>query len=150
MIERCLKSFLAAAALAMAATAPAGAQSRPDGCVIESWPAFMDPGPQTHQLREQIATGSGEIYAIEFGPLAGEYGKLFLFMLVQGGCERQVFLVGSYDYLTDIARQNGDLGPNDRRYHLDLLVPEKHSILEFRTERPSYEEMRERALSVLN
>ena len=98
IIERKLKVFLAAAAIVLAgAISPATAQDRPDGCVIENWPAFLGPGPQAFQNRETLATGSGEIVAIEFGPLAGEYGKLYLFMLIQGGCERMVFSVGSYN-----------------------------------------------------
>jgi hypothetical protein len=149
MIERCLKTFLAAAALALALPAAGVAQDRPEGCVIENWPAFLDPGPQKHWVRETLTTDAGEIYAIEFGPLAGEYGKLYMFMLVYGGCEREVMIVGSYDYLTDIARSNGEIGPEERRYHVDLLVPEKHRVLAFRTTPPSYEEMREMALSVL-
>jgi len=151
MIERCLKIFLTAAAILLAgpAAGPATAQERPDGCVIERWPAFLSPGPQRHQVRETIATEAGEIVAIEFGPLGGEYGKLYLFFLVQGGCERMVFSVGSYNYLTEIARQNGEIGANARRYHLDLFVPQKHRTLEYRTEMPRYEEMREKALSLL-
>jgi hypothetical protein len=150
MIERNLKVFLAAVVLALAgAASPATAQERPAGCVIESWPAFLDPGPQAFQTREKLATGSGEIVAIEFGPLAGEYGKLYLFMLIKDGCERKVFSVGSYDYLTEIARQNGEIGPQTRRYHLDMFEPEKRNTLEFRSEAPSYEEMREMALTLL-
>jgi hypothetical protein len=156
MIERCLKVFLAVVWIALGGIALGGialsgaaAQERPDGCVIESWPAFLGPGPQKHQVRETLATDAGEIVAIEFGPLGGEYGKLYMFFLVQGGCERMVFSVGSYDYLTEIARQNGEIGPQARRYHLDLFVPQKHTTLEFRTEVPGYEEMREKALELL-
>ena len=150
MIVRRLKGLMIAAGLgAMALAAPAVAQDRPDGCVIEAWPAFLAPGPQEHEVRETLTTDAGEIYAITFGPLAGEYGKLYLFFLVHGGCERKVFSVGSYDYMTDIARQNGDLGPDERRYHLDLYEPEKHTVLEFRTSPPAYEEMREMALNLL-
>jgi hypothetical protein len=151
MIERSFKVFLAAAAIALAGSAasPATAQERPEGCVIESWPAFLGPGPQEFEVRETLTTDAGEIIAIEFGPLAGEYGKIFLFFLVQGGCERKVFSVGSYNYLTEIARQNGEIGPQARRYHLDLYEPEKQTTLEFRTEIPRYEEMREIALNRL-
>jgi hypothetical protein len=155
MIERCLKVFLAAAAIALASPAigptagPATAQERPDGCVLEVWPAFLGPGPQEHQVRETLVTDAGEIFAIQFGPLAGEYGKLYLFFLVHGGCERKVFSVGSYDYLTEFARQSGEIGPEARRYHLDLFDPEKHTTLEFRAEVPRYEEMREMALNLL-
>ena len=155
MMMRCLKVFLTAAAIALAAPAinPAAslatAQERPDGCVLESWPAFLGPGPQEHQVREKLTTDAGEIFAIQFGPLAGEYAKLYLFFLVKDGCERKVFSVGSYDYLTEFARQSGEIGPAARRYHLDLYDPEKHTTLEFRTQVPRYEEMREMALNLL-
>jgi hypothetical protein len=83
MIERCLKVFLTAAGIALGgialagpATSPATAQERPKGCLIEIWPDFLGPGPQEHQLREKLETDAGEIFAIEFGPLAGEYAKL--------------------------------------------------------------------------
>jgi hypothetical protein len=106
MIERCLKVFLTAAGIAVGgialatspATSPATAQERPKGCLIEIWPDFLGPGPQKHQLREKLETDAGEIFAIEFGPLAGEYAKLYLFFLVYDGCERKVFSVGSFNY----------------------------------------------------
>ncbi len=147
MIERCLKVFLTAAAIALAS--PVTAQERPEGCLIEIWPDFFSPGPQQHQLREKLVTDAGEIYAIEFGPLAGEYAKLYLFFLVHDGCERKVFSVGSFNYITEMARESGQIGPEDRRYHLDLYDPEKHTTLEFRNAVPRYEEMREMALNLL-
>jgi len=151
MIERRLKSFLAAALAAVLLAVPgaADAQTRPKGCVIESWPDYLSPGLQTHGVREKLATGSGEIVAVEFGPLTGDYGKLWLFLLVRQGCERKVLSVGSFEYLTEIARQNGDVGANERRYHVDLFDAETHQVLEYRTSPPAYEEMREIALSVL-
>lgn len=150
MIERLLKNFLAAAAVALAVSAaPAGAQERPDGCVIERWPAFLGPGRQEFQLREKLETDAGEIFAIEFGPLAGEYAKLYLFFLVYDGCERKVFSVGSYNYITEFARQSEEIGPEARRYHLDFYEPDKHTTLEFRATPPRYEEMREMALNLL-
>ena len=109
MIERCLKVFLAAAVIALAV--PATGQERPEDCLIEIWPDFFSPGPQQHQLREKLVTDAGEIYAIEFGPLAGEYAKLYLFFLDHGGCERKALIVGSFNYITEIARENGEIGP---------------------------------------
>lgn len=143
--------FMKGLALAVALAAPAAGQegARPEGCVIEQWPAFLAPGPQEHQVREKLATDAGEIYAIEFGALEGEYAKLWLFFLVQGGCERKVFSVGSYGYMTDFARERGEIGAGERVYHLDLYGPETHDTLELRYERPGYAEMRERALNLL-
>lgn len=141
--------FMKGLALAVALAAPAAGQERPEGCVIEQWPAFLAPGPQEHRLRESLETDAGTIHAIEFGPLAGEYAKVFLFFLEHGGCERKVFSVGSYGYMNDFARQRGEIGAGERVYHLDLYEPERHSTLEMRYDRPGYAEMRERALNVL-
>jgi hypothetical protein len=155
MIKRCLKVclrvFCAAAVISLAAPAagPAAAQGRPEGCLIEIWPDFLGPGPQEHKLRETLATDAGEIFAIEFGPLAGEYAKVFLFFLVYGDCERKVFLVGTFNYQTELARESGSIGPEERRYHLDLFDINEHHTLEFRTQAPRYEEMREMALNLL-
>jgi hypothetical protein len=151
MIKRCLKVFWAAAVIALAFPAAdlAVAQERPEGCLIEIWPDFLGPGPQEHQVRETLNTDAGEIFAIEFGPLAGEYAKVFLFFLVYGDCERKVFLVGSFNYLTELARESGEIGPSARRYHLDLYDPDERRTLELRTTLPRYEEMREMALDLL-
>jgi len=147
MMMRCLKVFLAAAAIALAG--PAAAQERPEGCLIEIWPDFFSPGPQEHRLREKLVTDAGDIYAIEFGPPAGEYAKLYLFFLEIGGCERKALIVGAFNYITEIARENGEIGPQERRYHLDLFDPDEHITLAFRTDVPRYEEMREMALELL-
>jgi len=142
-----IRRILAAGLIALAV--PAAAQERPKGCVIEQWPAFLAPGEQGHDLREKLATDAGEIWAIEFGPPKGEYAKVFLFFLVHGGCERKVFSVGTYGYLNDFAKARGEIGEGQRVYHLDLYEPEKHTTLEMRYDKPTYEEMRERALNVL-
>ena len=145
-----LKGLAAAlAVVAIAWAAPAAAQERPDGCLIEIWPDYLGPGQQAHEVRETLTTDAGDIYAIEFGPMAGEYAKKWLFFLVHDGCERKVFLVGSFNYITEMARENGSISPTERRYHLDLFQPEGHNTLEFRADLPSYEEMREMALDVL-
>ncbi|HUS55157.1 MAG TPA: hypothetical protein VMY41_14290 [Thermohalobaculum sp.] len=150
MIKRCLKIFLAAAVLALVLPAdPSVAQVRPKGCLIEIWPDFLGPGPQEHKVRETLRTDAGEIFAIEFGPLVGEYAKVYMFFLVYDDCERKVLLVGSFNYQTELARERGEIGPDQRRYHLDLFDPEEHHTIEFRTQVPRYEEMREMALNLL-
>lgn len=147
MLGRILKGLAGAAVLAGVAAAQEG--ERPEGCVIEQWPAYLAPGPQQHSLRERLETDAGEIYAIEFGPPEGEYAKIYMFFLVHDGCERKVLSVGSYGYMNDFARQRGEIGVDERVYHLDLFEPEAHRTLELRYERPRYEDMRERALDLL-
>lgn len=148
MIGRAVKGLTVAA---MLAGGPALAQdgARPEGCVIEQWPAFLAPGEQEHRVRETLETDAGEIHAVEFGPPAGEYAKRYLFFLVHKGCERKVFLVGSFGYMNDFARERGEIGADERLYHLDLFTPSGRDTLEIRYDRPGYVEMRERALNEL-
>ena len=153
MIWRLVKGLALAAALAAPAAAQESAQGaepvRPEGCVIEQWPAYLAPGTQDHHVRESLVTDAGEIYAVEFDDLEGEYAKLYLFFLVQGGCERKVLSVGSYGYMNDFARQRGEIGEGERVYHVDLFEPGERDQLEVRYRRPSYEAMREKALNLL-
>lgn len=148
------KSLTAGLCLAAALSLPAVAQQaqpepRPKGCVIESWPAYLAPGLQSFSVRERIPTAAGEILAIEFGPLTGEYAKLFLFFLVRDGCERKVFSVASWNYLTDFALQRGEIREGDRVYHLDVFDAAEQTTLELRYDPPDYGEMREKALTLL-
>ena len=147
MIWRLVKGLALAGALAVPAAAQA--QERPEGCVIEQWPAYLAPGPQEHRVRETLETDAGEIHAIEFGALEGEYAKLYLFFLVHEGCERKVLSVGSYNYVTDFARERGEIGAGERVYHVDLFTPGKQDRLEIHYDRPGYREMREMALNLL-
>ena len=140
---------LAAGLEALAIGTPALAQ-RPAGCIIERWPAYFAPGPQSFELRERIPLeAGGTIYAIVFGPPAGEYAKLYLFFLDRDGCERKALVVGTYAYMNDFARERGEIGEGERLWHLDYLDAATHRTLEFRYERPGYGEMRARALELL-
>lgn len=155
MISHSLKTLAAATALLLpvlaAVPGPARAADvqRPKGCVVEAWPAFLDPWHQTHRIRERIKTDAGEVLAIQFGPLKGEYAKLFMFMLVHDGCDRKIVVVSSFNFMTDIARQRGDVGPGQRIYELDLYTHDQHKTLELMHRPPSYAEAKAKALDLL-
>ena len=138
-----------AAGLFAAAASPAGGQARPQGCIIEQWPAYFAPGPQSFTVRERIPVAGGTIHAIAFGAPEGEYAKLYLFFLDRDGCERKALVVGTYAYLNDFARERGELGEGERLWHLDYLDAETQRTLEYLYEKPAYEEMRARALELL-
>jgi len=151
MIPCRLKHFLAALAVAVAVplASQAPAQQRPEGCVLEAWPAFLDPWGQSHGIREKIPTGAGEVIAVAFGPLSGEFAKVYMFMLVQGGCDRKIVTLASFDFVTDFARERGDIGAGDRIWHLDYFDAQTHNRVELYETEPGYAAARARALELL-
>jgi len=116
------------------------------GCADESWAAYLSPGPQTFERREIIAIAPDRnIIAIEFGPLAGDFAKVFMFLEDNGTCYTRVVFVGSYAFTNDMALELG----RERVYHIDLYEFESHSTLDMRNAPPSYEEARALALNAL-
>lgn len=112
-------------------------------CAMATWSGFLSPGPQSPIFVESIDTSGGTIKVFRFAELAGEYGKLFVFLLDDGTCYQKVFSVGSYEFT---ARMKPD-GP--RLYHADLYQRGVHATMGFFDGPPDYREMREMALESL-
>lgn len=135
--------FLIASGLNQAATA------RAQGCVMDSWGAFLDAGPQRYKKVEDIETKNGTILAFEFDRISGSYGKVFLFLLEGDRCFLRAVSFGSYASTNDYAAAAGDVGPDGRLYHSDLYEPDAHSTLGFSERRPTYKSARKEALKAL-
>jgi cytochrome c-type biogenesis protein CcmH/NrfG len=57
--------------------------------------------------------------------------------------------LGSYDFTTNIARELGEIGPNERLFHLDLYRGPEHETYGMFRKEPTYEQTREMVLEVL-
>ena len=58
------------------------------------------------------------------------------------GQPRGQYSLGSYDQTTQIAREVGDIGKNERLYHLDWYAERVHATYEFYRALPGYETVR--------
>ena len=96
------------------------ATAEPQGCVMEQWETYLDPDPQEFDTVETIDTEDGTIISFKFGEIAGDYGKVFLFLLDDGECFTRAVSFGSYEATNAYAVEAGDAGPDGRLYHGDL------------------------------
>ncbi len=120
-----------------------------NACPLDPWWSFLDPGPQTPELKEEIERGDTVILGYAFDDLQGRFAKVYLFAEDDGACFTRVVSFGSYAGTNMIA---GELDGDDDRgrvYHGDLYEPDSHTTLGFYEDAPSYVEAREIALGVL-
>ncbi len=118
-------------------------------CAFAYWARFFEPKPQTHQTVESIDTPAGTVQAVSLGPLAGEFPKVFMFLLDGESCFTKVVVIGSYESTTQHARETGRIGPNARVFHADLYDGRAHQTLGFFEFPPNYDASKTLALKAL-
>jgi hypothetical protein len=115
-------------------------------CATDRWGRFLNPEPQTYEIREVISDDpAATIVSFVFGELQGDYAKVWLFTRFEGDCMTNAVSLGSYAYLLDPAQPDAP-----RTYHLDLYAPDTHATLGFYDTKPGYEEIRAAAVEVLS
>lgn len=117
-----------------------------ESCVL-SWP-MLKPAPQKF-YKIETPDLPANIVALRFGPLEGEFPKLFIFLLDGDECFVKAVVAGSYAATTKGARNAGEIGPEDRMYHLDLYDGASHVTLGFSKVPYTFEQVRDAALRFL-
>ena len=93
--------------------------------------------------REQFSVAGKPIMAREFYEMSGEMAVKWSFLVLdeKGKATRRISL-GSYDFTTNVARETGEIKPDERLYHLDDYEGPTHRTLGFYKKCPSYRETR--------
>ncbi|MDB2438485.1 tetratricopeptide repeat protein [Hellea sp.] len=107
---------------------------------------------QRFYIREQSELENGKLFVLEYFELEGERARKFVFKLQDEKTEDFKFEVslGSYDGTTAISRELGEIGPDERIYHLDGYAPNgSHFTYAFFNTIPPYEAVKEIALKKL-
>ena len=93
--------------------------------IYEVWRSNVneDLSKQGFYIREQRKTENGKVFALEYFELKGERARKFVFKLQdeQTGELKFDVSLGSYDHTTNISRELGEIGADERIYHLDGL-----------------------------
>jgi tetratricopeptide (TPR) repeat protein len=104
--------------------------------------------------REQFKIDGRKVMVIEyFSPTPPR--SVYVAFLVQdaAGKEAYRYSLGSYDETNEIARATGQVGPNDRLYHLDYYQKsaggQVHRTYGFFSKRPDYAALRERVVKAM-
>lgn len=117
---------------------PVGAQAHE--CPPLGWDVFLDPGPQDYDVVEHVALPEGRrMIGVTFGPMAGAFAKLHLFLQLDGHCIAKALSAGQYSATKDLGNE---------LFHIDLYEPGRHATLGFVEQAPSYETLRAQALEI--
>ncbi|MDX1388019.1 MAG: tetratricopeptide repeat protein [Acidobacteriota bacterium] len=112
-------------------------------------PDDLRPGRELF-CREQFRVGERQIMAFEFFEPAGIKRVYLRFSILDGeGKESSWYSLGSYDATTEIARATGEIGEEERIYHLDHYAEDHHVAVRFFREMPSYETVREMVVAAI-
>jgi len=115
--------------------------------------AVSDLQDQGFFVREQTQIDTGKLFVLEYFELKGELARKFVFKLqdVVTGDNKFDVSLGSYDESTQLSRELGDIGADDRVFHLDGYAPNgSHYTYAFFRSLPDYEVVREMALNALS
>ena len=84
--------------------------------------------------------------------LKGERALRYAFEIIdpEKGKSKYRISLGSYEPTTQFARETGQIGKNERMYHLDGYYPDGvHATFGFFTKEPSYEDTRKSVIAIL-
>lgn len=107
---------------------------------------------QGFYVREQHQVDMGKVFVLEYFELKGERARKYVFKVQdpKTGKNKMDVSLGSYNSTTQISRELGDIGPNDRVYHLDGYTPDAtHYTYAFYNSEPQYDVVRKLVYKVL-
>jgi cytochrome c-type biogenesis protein CcmH/NrfG len=102
--------------------------------------------------REQFRVGPHKVLALQHFTFSGERPIRYSFRVVdEGGREQFRVSLGSYDFTTNAAREAGEIGPNDRVWHLDGYYPgNEHRTFAFYDAEPAYDAIRPQVVAAID
>jgi len=94
--------------------------------------------------REQFSAGGHRVQVFEYFEPRGERGLILRFSLVDAltDAEKAFIAFGTGERETQLNRELGQIGKNDRTYYLDFYEPGRVATLALLNAKPSYESLR--------
>jgi tetratricopeptide (TPR) repeat protein len=111
-----------------------------------------DPKVKTAErfCREQGVMANRSVLVFEYFSPNGDRKQYLRFCVLNKKGDVDYYIsLGSYDATTEIARELGEIPKNQRLYHLDEYIDNRHSTYAFFKTKPEYDEVRSVVLSVL-
>ncbi|MGD8912536.1 MAG: hypothetical protein PVI97_19655 [Candidatus Thiodiazotropha sp.] len=103
-------------------------------------------------VREQFIAGKRKLMALEYFALQGDRAIKYSFVVLDKTGKRQEFKItlGSYDTTTQVARETGSIGENERLFHLDgYFAGGEHRTYGFFKGEPKYDDIRKMVVEIL-
>jgi tetratricopeptide (TPR) repeat protein len=100
--------------------------------------------------REQFKVGKAKVMAFEYFELEGDRAVRYRFAVVDEKDE-EIYRIslGSYEITTEIAREQKEIGKDERMWHLDRYDSAGHATIAMMKAEPTYEEARKKVKEVI-
>ena len=96
-------------------------------------------GDEPYFRREWLTVGGTRLLAVQHYELEGERAVRYVFYVVEDEKVKERYSLGSYEMTTLISRQMGEIGPDERLFHLDYYPADGgHKTFGFYDEEPTY------------
>jgi tetratricopeptide (TPR) repeat protein len=100
--------------------------------------------------REQFKVNQTKVMVLEHFELEGDRAVRYAFhVLDQAGESTRRISLGSYDATTKISRELGEIGKDERMFHLDEYTTGRHATYGMFKKEPTYEETRKMVVKIL-
>ncbi|MBN2382431.1 tetratricopeptide repeat protein [bacterium] len=103
-----------------------------------------------YYCREQFSVAGRKVLALEYFDPSGPRRIYYRFSVTDSsGREDYYISLGSYDTTTEIARELGEIGNDQRAYHIDKYDGPEHKTFTHFNEEPKYDAVRKIVVNIL-
>jgi len=107
---------------------------------------------EEHYCRDQFMVGGDRVLVLEYFELRGDRAVRYSFLIRNNKSDEPIWKIslGSYDYLTEFSRAQGEIGKEQRIFHLDDYPRDGgHATIRMFKSEPSYDETKALVLDYL-
>jgi tetratricopeptide (TPR) repeat protein len=107
---------------------------------------------QPFYCRDQFAVGKVKVMVFEYFELKGERAVRYSFNILDDGGQDVKYKIslGSYDFDTQLGREQGVIGKDQRMFHLDAYYPNgEHRTYGMYTKEPTYDETKKTVTGII-
>lgn len=106
---------------------------------------------QKHYCREQLEVNGKDIMVFEDFELKGDRAIRYYFAIIGNDKDKEEYHIslGSYDFTNEAWKRTNKPKEGERLFHLDKYFQENHETYGFFTPEPSYDEVREVVIRIL-
>jgi tetratricopeptide (TPR) repeat protein len=106
-----------------------------------------------HYCRDQFSVGKNRVMVLEYFELEGDRAVRLSFLVLKPGSQdiQERYTLGSYRQTNDIAREHGEIKPNQRLFHLDGYFQggRSHRTYGFYIDEPKYDAIKKAVQEIL-
>jgi tetratricopeptide (TPR) repeat protein len=102
-------------------------------------------------VRDQFKAGDKKVMTLEYFRMSGEMAVKYVFYVLEPKTEKILYRLslGSYETTNAIARETGEIKPDERLYHLDQYDKKGHRLYRMYKGEPKYDDVKKLVIKAI-